>query len=294
MSDERRPERRLLDAGAQTRTMRWVMAIMLFLTVLAAALGLGTLAASHTLDRQLAGRLTVELVEANPAARDRDSAQVLAMLRGDRNVAAAQAVDPARLAKLLEPWLGALGDDPDLPMPALIDVDLRDASDAAVAALQTRVQRIAPAARLDRHATWMAPVTGFMNLLLALAAGIVLLLAAATGTVVVLAARAGLETHRETIAVMHMLGSTDVQVARLFQRRIARDTAIGGAIGGIAALAMTALIGSRLTGLGSALASGAALTAGAWITLVLLPLLFVVLATLAARIAVLRALGATL
>ncbi|MGN6269117.1 MAG: cell division protein FtsX [Sphingomonas sp.] len=294
MSDERRPERRLLDAGAQTRTMRWVMAIMLFLTVLAAALGLGTLAASQSLDRQLAGRLTVELVEANPAARDRDAGQVLAMLRGDRNVAAARGVDPARLAKLLEPWLGALGNDPDLPMPALIDVDLRDASEAAIAALQTRVQRIAPAARLDRHAAWMAPVTSFMNLLLALAAGIVLLLAAATGTVVVLAARAGLETHRETIAVMHMLGSTDVQVARLFQRRIARDTAIGGAIGGIAALAMTALVGSRLAGLGSALASGAALTAGAWIALALLPLAFVVLATLAARIAVLRALGATL
>jgi cell division transport system permease protein len=140
----------------------------------------------------------------------------------------------------------------------------------------------------------MAPVTGFMNLLLALAAGIVLLLAAATGTVVVLAARAGLETHRETIEVMHMLGSTDVQVARLFQRRIARDTAIGGAIGGIAALIVTALVGSRLAGLGSALASGAALTLGTWIALALLPLAFVVLATLAARIAVLRALGATL
>ena len=52
--------------------------------------------------------------------------------------------------------------------------------------------------------------------------------AVATGAVVLLAARAGLETHRETISVMHMLGSTDVQVARLFQRRIALDAAIGG------------------------------------------------------------------
>ena len=54
-------------------------------------------------------------------------------------------------------------------------------------------------------------------------------MAAATAAVVVLAARAGLEAHRATIEVMHMLGSTDVQVARLFQRRIARDAAIGGA-----------------------------------------------------------------
>jgi len=294
MSREPRPERRLLDAGRATRTMRWVMAIMLFLTVLAAALGLGALAATQSLDRQLAGRLTVELVEADPAARDRDAAAMLAMLRGQRSVAHAEAVDPARLARLLEPWLGAIGDDPDLPMPALIDVDLTNASDAAVAALAAQVHRIAPGARLERHAAWMAPVTGFMNLLLALAAGIVLLLALATATVVVLAARAGLESHRATIEVMHMLGSTDVQVARLFQRRIARDTAIGGAIGGIAALAVTALLGARLAGLGSALASGATLGPAAWIALVLLPLAFVLLATLAARIAVLRALGATL
>jgi len=294
MSGVSRADRRLLDAGRQTRTMRWMMAIMLFLTVLAGALGLGTLAASRSLDRQLAGRLTVELVEADAAARDRDAAEVLAMLRGDRNVAAARAVDQARLADLLEPWLGQLGNDPDLPMPALIDVDLRDGGDAAVAAMAARVHRIAPAARLDRHATWMAPVTSFMNLLLALAAGIVLLLAVATGTVVVLAARAGLEAHRGTIEVMHMLGSTDVQVARLFQRRIARDTAIGGAIGGVAALAVTALIGMRLSGLGSALASGAALDLLGWVALALLPLVFVALATLAARITILRALGATL
>jgi cell division transport system permease protein len=274
--------------------MRWVMAIMLFLTVLAAALGLGAWAASGALDRQLAGRLTVELVEADPAVRDRDAARVLAMLRGDRNVAAASPVDRARLARLLEPWLGAIGDDPDLPMPALIDVDVRDAGDTAVAALAERVRQVVPAVRIDRHASWMAPVTGFMNLLLGLAAGIVLLLALATGTVVVLAARAGLETHRDTIEIMHMLGSTDVQVARLFQRRVARDTAIGGAIGGIAALAATALVGTRLAGLGSALASGAALDWPAWIALALLPLAFVALATLAARIAVLRALGARL
>jgi cell division transport system permease protein len=274
--------------------MRWVMAIMLFLTVLAAALGLGALAATRSLDRQLAGRLTVELIEADPAARNRDAARLLAALRADPHVERAGAVDPARLAKLLEPWLGAIGHDPDLPMPALIDVDLTDANDAAIAAVAARAHRIVPAARIDRHADWMTPVTDFMALLLALAAGIVLLLALATGTIVVLAARAGLEAHRGTIEIMHMLGSTDVQVARLFQRRIARDAAIGGAIGGIAALAVTALVGMRLAALGSALASGAALGWPQWVALALVPLAFVVLATLAARIAVLRALGQTL
>jgi len=288
---EPRPERRLLDASRHTRTMQWIMAIMLFLTVLAGALALGTLSAAQSLDRQLVGRLTVQVVEADAGQRNRDADRLLAMLRADPAVAEARLVPEAELARLLKPWLGTIGNDPDLPMPALIDVDLKDAGDAAVAAVAAGAQRITPAARVDRHERWMTPVSRFMALLTGIGGGLVLLMALATGAVVVLAARAGLESHRETIEVMHMLGSTDVQVARLFQRRTARDTAIGGAIGTVAALAVVGFVGFRIAGLGSALLGGATLSAGGWIALALLPLLFVALATLAARLAVLRALG---
>ena len=75
-------------------------------------------------------------------------------------------------------------------------------------------------------------------------------MAGATAAVVVLAARAGLETHRATIEVMHMLGSTDVQVARLFQRRIALDAAFGGVVGGAARARGARVIGERLAALG--------------------------------------------
>jgi len=44
----------------------------------------------------------------------------------------------------------------------------------------------------------------------------VLLMIGATAATVVLAARASLDTHRSTIEVLHLMGSTDVQVARLF------------------------------------------------------------------------------
>ena len=285
------PDRRMLDQRRQTRTMRWIMAIMLFLTVLAAALGLGTLGAARSLDRQLAGRLTVQVVDADPARRDRDAARILGVLRADPRVARATAVDQAQLAALLRPWLGDAGSDPDLPMPALIDADMRDNSDAAVAQVAAAARRVTSAARVDRHERWMSPVADFMKLLIGIGAGLVGLMALATGAVVVLAARAGLDTHSDTIDVMHMLGSTDVQVARLFQRRIARDTAIGGAIGTLGALAVVALVGNRLAGLGSALTDGAVLDPSAWAMLVVLPIVFILLATLAARVAVLRALG---
>jgi len=285
-------ERRVLDEAGGLRAMTWVMAIMLFLTVLAAALGIGTRTAGIALERQLAGRLTVQIVEGDPVARDAAAARILTLVRALPGIRRAEPVDRRELIALLRPWLGGEGADPELPIPAMIDVDLGPGG--SVERVAAAVARISPSARVDRHQSWMSPVTRFMQTMTALALALVVLMLVATSAVVVLAARAGLETHRATIEVMHMLGSTDVQVARLFQRRIAIDATIGGAIGAIAGALVVAFVGYRLQGLGSDLIGGVALGAGGWLTLVLLPLGFVVLATIAARVTVVAALRRTL
>lgn len=284
------PERRLLDDGRATRAMRWIMAIMLFLTVLAAALGLATWSATRSLDTELAGRLTVQVVDSDAAARDRAVAAVIAALAGRGEVAAVREVDRARLAELLAPWLGEAGLDADLPMPAMVDVDLTDP--AAADAIERVVRAAAPMASVDRHARWLSPIRSFVATLALLAGGLVALVAGATTFVVLLAARSGLDTHRATIEVLHMLGSTDIQVARLFQRRIAIDTLLGGAIGTAAALVLLLFLGGQIAALGSEVVGGVTLRPFDWALLALLPLAFTLLATLAARVTVLRALGA--
>jgi cell division transport system permease protein len=283
-------ERRVLDEAGGLRAMTGVMAIMLFLTMLAAALGLATAGAARLLDRQLAGRLTVQIVDGDPVRRDAVAARVLAALRSMPAVSEATSVDRADLTRLLQPWLGSDGADPQLPVPAMIDVDLADHDLAAAARIAQAVRRLSPVVRVDRHESWMSPVNDVMRSLMLLALALVLLMASATAAVVVLAARAGLETHRETIAVMHMLGSTDLQVARLFQRRIALDAAIGSVGGGVMAMLVVAFIGIRLHGLGSELLGGVTLGGVDWVVLALLPFAFVVLATLAARVTIVRAL----
>jgi cell division transport system permease protein len=285
------PDHRLLDEGRRTRAMTWIMAIMLFLTVLAGALGLGMFAATAQLDRALAGRLTVQIVEPDAQQRDAQAARIVAELARLPGVTRVQEADRAHLAELLRPWLGDAGLDPDLPMPALIDVEMRGGD---VAAVERAARAIAPSARVDRHAQWLSPVRGFMATMSWLALGLVLLIATATGAVVLLAARSGLDTHRDTIEVLHMLGSTDVQVARLFQRRIAFDTLLGGLIGTLLALALVWFLQGRAAALGSEMLSGVALQQRDWFLLLLLPLGFALLATVAARLAVLRALGKTL
>ncbi|MBR0553161.1 cell division protein FtsX [Stakelama marina] len=294
MARRQSPSHRLLDEGRRQRTMIAIMAIMVFLTVLAAAFGLGAARSARSLDADLAGRLTVQVVEADAARRDAAVEAILTKLRTDPDVARAAEVDRARLAELLRPWLGDAGLDAGVPMPAMIDIDLRNASDAAVG----RVEAIAAAAstqtRVDRNASWLAPVRRFVTTLAMLAAALVLLMALATGAVVLLAARAGLDGHRSTIDILHMLGSTDVQVARLFQRRIAIDTLTGGLIGAIAAIVIAWLLQAQLAVLGSQILNGSALAPEDWALLALLPFLFALLAMVAARLSVLRALRSRL
>jgi cell division transport system permease protein len=284
---------RLLDGARPQRAMVWVIAIMLFLTVLAAGAGVGIARGVAALGAQVAGRATVQIATADPMVRTEQAARALAALRALPAVARADPVPRAELARLLGPWLGEAAADGELPVPELIDVTFADVPDAA-RQVAAALAEVAPGARVDGHDAAMGAVGTLLSTLAALAFGVVVLMIVATTAVVVLAARAGLEAHRVTIEVMHGLGATDVQVARLFQRRIARDAALGAGIGGVAALAVVAAVGWQVGRLGSSLLGGMALGGGGWAMLLLLPAAFVLLAALAARRAVTRALARAL
>lgn len=283
---------RLLPEGRVAGPMPWIIAIMMFLTVLsaAAALGLGTAVRSMSAD--LAGRASVQVVEADAVERDALAKRVLDALASADDVRDARPVDPATLADQLRPWLGADATSGDLPIPALIDVDLKSGDgDARMARLQKLLTGLSPKVRVDAHAAFLQPLAGLLQALGWLALGIVLLMALATGAVVVLAARGAHDSHRGTIDVLHLMGATDVQIARLFQRRIGLDALLGCAIGFVAASVMLAFLGWRLASTESDLLGSISLPWRSWLWLVALPVAGTVLATVAARWTVLRALG---
>lgn len=283
---------RVLDTAQSGRAMTGVLAIMLFLTVLAAAGGVGAGAGAAGLARTLAGQATVQIVAADPATRDALATRVMAALRTSGDVTRAVLVPRAELARLLGPWLGEAAAADDLPVPALIDVTLASRGDAA-GRVRATLARITPAAALDVHGEAMAGVVHLLRALTILSGVLVVLMIAASAAVVMLAVRAGLAAHRLTIEVMHGLGATDAQIAGLFQRRIARDTATAAAIGGLAGWATVAMLGTEAGALGSEVLGSATLGQGGWIAIVALPIAFVAFAVVIAHVVVVRALERT-
>jgi cell division transport system permease protein len=283
--------KRLLPEGRLSGPMPWVIAIMMFLTVLAAAFGLGLRSAAANLDASVGHRVTVQIVEANPDARERQARAAVAALQRLPGVVSARRVSDEELAELIEPWLGSGVAQADVPIPAMIDADLTPELHAQIASVASAVAAAAPSARVDDNAQWLAPLGQLVGALKWLSIALVVLMVGATAATVVLAARAALDTHRSTIEVLHLMGATDVQVARLFQRRIALDALFGSLVGLVAAFGVLLLIGRRVRELGSELLGSAQLPDHAWAILLGLPVAGVLLAMLVARLTILRALA---
>jgi cell division transport system permease protein len=282
--------RRLLPEGWLSGPMPWVIAIMMFLMVLAAAAGLALGFAARGLDSHLSGQITVQIVDANQARRDATADRIVTAVGAVQGVSAVRRISDREITELLRPWLGAGLADNDLPVPAMIDVTFAPGTPAAQRDAEARVLQISPRARIDDHAQWLAPLAGLIGSLRWLAAVLVLLMAAAAAFTVVLAARSALNTHQTTIEVMHHLGSTDAQIAQLFQRRIATDALFGGLIGLLLASLVIFAVGDRIAEVGSDLIGSVELPLIAWGILALLPLAGTLLAMVAARLTIILAL----
>jgi cell division transport system permease protein len=273
--------------------MPWVIAIMIALTVMAAAAGLALSNLARNASAEIAGGITVQVIEAAPAERSRQAEVALSLLNNRDDIAEVRRVPDAELEGLIEPWLGEAAGTADdaIPIPALIDARLRGpVTERRIEALRAELIASVPSAKVDSQAGWLAPVFHAISSLQWLAIGLVVLLAATSAAAVWLAARSALGSNRDTIEIVHLLGGTDAQIARIFQRSIAVDALVGGIVGLLLGLVAILLLGRQFTALGSGMVAGGGLGLADWAAIGAIPLAGVLIAGLTARITVLAAL----
>ncbi|WP_137680271.1 cell division protein FtsX [Aurantiacibacter suaedae] len=283
---------RLLPQARIGGPMPWVIAIMVALTVISAAAALALDNVAENARAEIAGGITVQVVEGAPGERARQTQAALAVLEADPRVTEVRQVPQEELSQLLEPWLGAgTLEDEALATPSLIDAQLDNEVTAPVLRdLRAKLEPIAPAAQVDAQANWLGPVFDAMRSLKLLALGLVALLALTAAAAVWLAARTALGSNGDTIEVIHHLGGTDGQIAAIFQRSVGIDAFIGGIAGLLLGLAAVMLLGAQFAALGSGLVAGGGLSLGDWGLLLAVPLIALVLAMITARATVLAAL----
>lgn len=273
----------------------WVIAILIALVVISAAGGLALRNLADNARSDLSNAATVQVLEPNAELRGQKVGEAVAVLERDRLVRSLRVVPDDELAELLEPWLGGSAGAEEIPIPALIDIELSQAATAdEMARLQTALTDAVPNARVDAQSDWLAPIYGALSALQYLSLGLIVLIALATAAAVWLAARSAFTNHRETIEVIHLLGGTDAQITRVFQRAAMRDAAFGGFAGLLIGLAAVWLLAQQFSALDSGMVSGGGLSWTDLAILFFIPVAGVILAFVTGRMTIAFALKSML
>ncbi len=221
-----------LDRDQLSRFLPWLIAFMVFLSVLAVAGMLVLNATASKWDRGVRGTMTVQIIPSDAAAKDEARLNaVLTVLATSPEIQRYDSMDDSRLIKLLEPWVGAVAGDGELPLPRLIDVEMKPASGLTAQALHERLAEKVSGVSIDDHRVWLDHLVRLIETFEVLALVVLLFIVLATVGTIVFTTRTGLSIHREAIEVLHLIGAHDTYIARQFARRALGLGLAGGIVG---------------------------------------------------------------
>ena len=215
-------------------TGRFLPLIITVMVLLATLLLTGAMLLTHALSRWqdgLDGHASVQVMpldeRARPLSERVDAA--LVVLRASPLVASAEPVSAAAMGVLLSPWLGEGALPEDLPVPALIDVTLKEPA-SNVKPLADQLKTVA-GATLDDHGSWLGEVRHLAAGVVAISYGLSVLIAATSALILFLLVRAGMAMHRDVVELLHLVGANDDFIAVQFQQHM-MGLALKGALAG--------------------------------------------------------------
>lgn len=284
-----------LEKDASARFLPWLIGFMVYLAALALAASIAVTNLATQWDTGLSGRMTVQIPpppgDAEPSAGPDRIATALDVLRSQPGVTRAEEIGSERMQDLLEPWLGAGASTEGLPLPRLIAVVVDPGRAPTAATLEQAIAPAVPGVRVDNHQKALGEVLDIIWWIKLMALLVLALVAGAAIITVVFVTRTGLAVHRRVIELLHLIGAQDGYVAGQFQQHAMRLGLIGGLLGLGMALLTILVLTQVLGAYDSAVIPQFHLGPWQWALLLLLPLLTALVATVTARVTVLRTLA---
>jgi cell division transport system permease protein len=268
-----------------------IVAVLVFISGLAvtAAGSIGGLL--ETWNSSVTGTLTVQ-IPGDTAASDQLAVQARDAILKVAGVKRVDIVPRTRTRELLKPWLGDERVIADLPLPALIDVELAMPTAQTIDGVTAAAKAAAPAAVIDDHRVWLNRIAEFATALSYIAFALIALSLAALTLTVVFATRASMTEYMQVIEVLHLVGARDAYISAQFSWRALVQALWGGIIGLIVFAPVLAALSWFARRIDPGILPSLSLPVVYWIALTTLPIAAAVIAYAAARATVGRALGA--
>jgi cell division transport system permease protein len=225
------------------RALIAVVAIMTFLASLTTGAVMLVLASAAEWQSDVAREMTIQVRPVPGRNLEAEVAQAVAIARATPGIAEVRPYTAAESARLLEPWLGSGLTLDALPVPRLIVLRLDAGRRPDLAALRAALAAKIAGASVDDHRGWVDRMRVMANTAIAGGLGILALVLIATVLSVAFATRGAMAANRPIVEVLHFIGAKDRFIAGQFQRHFLRLGLTGGALGGVAALAVLAFAG---------------------------------------------------
>jgi len=276
-----------------SRFVFWLVMVLVFMAALAVTVNSYIGVLLNDWNQSVTGTLTVQIPMTEGGDKVIQAAvnKVVDVLKRHPGVSRAEALPRAKIVSLLKPWLGDGAIVDDLPLPALIDVELRDDTPESLAAISTSIKTAVPDAVIDDHRVWLNRVMSLAQGFSIVALTIMALVTGALGLTIVFATRASLAEFAQVIEILHVVGAKDRYVAGQFARRALVQGIVGGAAGlalYAPALALVAWLAHRVD---PEILPNATLPMSHWLALAVLPLAAGLLAMITANMTVRRTLS---
>jgi cell division transport system permease protein len=212
-----------------SRLLPLVIAVNVYLASLAILGGLALIGATGQWATEIEQLVTVQVPPESGVSGDAVVKSVLGVLRDHPGVAQARALELSEMEALLAPWLGQSAAIKELPLPQLIDVELRP--DGDLDSLRKRLDAEFPGVEIDDHRQWREQMQSIATSARLICWSLVAMISLAAIAVIIFATRASLENQNELVALMHLIGAHNSFVAGEFQKHFLGIGVIGVLIG---------------------------------------------------------------
>lgn len=280
-----------LEKDVSSRYLPVVISAMIFLAALAIG-GISSLSgAINDWSETLTENLTAEIAYEAGADLDEKVDAAVELLSETPGIISVRAIELNETLKLLEPFLGKSAAIAQLPVPRLIEVIIEDDGALDLQALNDKLSKAIPGAKLDTHRPWLDKMILLGRSVQLLAFAVMLLIGLVTVIIVIFAVRTGLIMHSDVIQVLHLIGAQDRYIAEQFQNYFSRLSFLGALPGLITAIIVMFIFNFLVGSLEASMLPPLSLGIFGFVSLAVLPFLVALLTRYTVRTVVLKSLS---
>ena len=280
-----------LRRDAPGRFLPWIFALMVYLAALSLIGVIVLHMAVERWQRGEVGTLTVQLLPVEGMSEQTRIERLREVLADMDGISRIHVVPHAESIALIEQWLGDGNLPEDLPLPRLIDLELRPGHGLDAHALEIRLQDSLSNVTVDDTKLWIDRLADLGRSLELLALTVFALILCAVIVTVIFTTRMGISIHRNVIELLHLIGAQDGFIAAQFQRQAMMMGLRGGVIGIVFAVATVYGLLHVFKRLETPLVPDIPAEHWTWVLLTAVPIAMAGIAMLTARLTALRELA---